>query len=34
MTLRLLALLPMSVGVVAVAFLRTAPQVGGQEHLE
>ncbi len=34
MTLRLLALLPLAVAVVAVVLLRTAPQVSGQEHLE
>ena len=33
-TLRLLAVLPLMVAVVAVLFLRTAPQVTGQEHLE
>ncbi len=33
-TLRLLALLPLAVALIAVSFLRTAPQVTGQEHLE
>ena len=34
MTLRLLALLPLTAAVVIVAFLRTMPQAPGSEHLE
>ncbi|TQV74479.1 MFS transporter [Denitrobaculum tricleocarpae] len=34
MTLRLLSLLPLAAALIAVVFLRTAPQVKGYEHLE